>query len=121
MINVKSVVLPKGGISYNPSQADHVKVLKDVAKVEEACVMQELKNLKKVHPLEYAERNDDEDSQNDDDKSDASSYGDEESSDGEEVDPGATLAVGKPVDRSDIKTTAQRNLKVMNKIKEQEK
>ena len=57
MINVKSVVLPKGGISYNPSQADHVKVLKDVATVEEACVMQELKNLKKVHPLEYAEKN----------------------------------------------------------------
>lgn len=28
MINVKTVVLPKGGISYNPSMNDHKKVLK---------------------------------------------------------------------------------------------
>lgn len=63
MINVKAVVLPKGGISYNPSQADHKKVLKEVAEVEEACVLQELKNMKKIHPVEYADKND-EDSEN---------------------------------------------------------
>ena len=121
MINVKSVILPKGGISYNPSMQDHIKVLKEVAQVEEAGVLEELKNLKKVHPLEYAEQNEEDDENQNEKSEDNSSYGDEDSSDGEEADLDAPLGVGKPVDRNNVKTQAQRNQKVLNRMKNQQK
>ena len=56
-----------------------------------------------MHPLEYADQNEEEDDEKSEDKQ--SSYGDEDdSSDGEKVDVDAPLGVGKPVDRNNIKT-----------------
>jgi len=37
-INVKQVVLPKGGQSYNPNMTDHVDLLKTTAMKEEQIV-----------------------------------------------------------------------------------
>ena len=100
--NVKAVINPKGGHSYNPSLNDHKKLLKEVAATEEKIVEANLKDLKKLRPLLYSDKKDE---ANDEDSN--SEKHDEESSvdsSEEEIDMEKSLAVGKTVDRNDIKT-----------------
>lgn len=54
-IKIKAVILPKGGVSYNPNSKDHKALLKTVAMKEEEIVEKNLKDLKKVRPLLYSE------------------------------------------------------------------
>ena len=51
--NVKAVIIPKGGQSYNPSIKDHKSLLKNLAVNEEVQVEKNLKDLKKTLPLTY--------------------------------------------------------------------
>ena len=44
--NVKSVILPVSGQSYNPSIRSHMKLLKEVAITEEKGVEKKLKELR---------------------------------------------------------------------------
>lgn len=57
-VKVKAVILPKGGLSYNPTDKDHKALLRKVALKEEEIVEKNLKDLKKVRPLLYGENND---------------------------------------------------------------
>ena len=57
-MKVKAVILPKGGLSYNPTDKDHKALLRKVALKEEEIVEKNLKDLKKVRPLLYGENND---------------------------------------------------------------
>ena len=52
---IKAVMLPKGGLSYNPRAADHKALLKTVAAKEEEIVEKNLRDLQKVRPLLYSE------------------------------------------------------------------
>lgn len=119
MINVKSVILPKGGISYNPSMNDHQKVLKEVAGIEEKQVKQELKDLRKVYPLQYGEQAPEE-PEDDGEEGEEESSEEIDSSD-EEIDADAPLGINQPVDRNNLKTQAQRNKATLVKKKLQDK
>lgn len=54
-IKIKAVILPKGGLSYNPLSKEHKALLKTVASKEEEIVAKNLADLKKVRPLLYSE------------------------------------------------------------------
>ena len=112
-LNVKSVILPAGGQSYNPNIADHKALLKNLAKIEETGVEKELKDLKKLKPFTYgfelepAEKGQEE-----------AVPSEEEDSSDEEIDLNAPLAVNKAVTRLDIKTQAERNKQDLVRQKE---
>jgi len=114
-VNVKQVINPKGGLSYNPSHKDHKLLLKNVAVKEEELVKANLKELRKSHPLLYAENKGDSEEANSGEENDKESDSDSDSSN-EEIDI-VDVPVGKTVDRLDIKTTAQRNKESVNKKK----
>jgi CO dehydrogenase/acetyl-CoA synthase gamma subunit (corrinoid Fe-S protein) len=52
-INVKAVINPIGGLSYNPSNKEHKSLLLKVATKEEEAVAENLKLLKRNRPLLY--------------------------------------------------------------------
>ena len=100
-VNVKSVILPVGGQSYNPSLRDHKSLLKDLASKEEEQVKKNLREMQKLNPLKYAEEPD---------KviqaASEVSEGEEQDSSDEEIDPDMNPAVNAPVDRLNLKTQA---------------
>ena len=49
-VNVKAVMIPKGGHSYNPTLKDHTELLKEAAKAEEEIVEKKVKDIKHVKP-----------------------------------------------------------------------
>ena len=113
-INVKQVVKPQGGQSYNPSIKDHKNLLKKVSVVEEDGVKKNLKELARVLPITYADR---------EIQAAEPAEGEEEESEvdssEEEIDMDKPLAVNDPIDRLDIKTQTQRNRDMLSKLKQQ--
>ena len=95
--NVKSVINPTGGQSYNPALKDHKNLLKKVAKKEEEIVEKNLKDLKKVRPLLFQENKDAEvsnkEEESDDGGSDDNQNSEDESSSGSDQNPEKSLAV----------------------------
>ena len=110
--NVKAVINPAGGLSYNPSSKDHKKLLKSVATKEEEIVEKNLKELKKLRPLLYSENKE---AVSDDQKAEVS---EEIDSSDEEIDMDKPLAINKSVTRNDIKTQTQRNKDMEKKLKD---
>ena len=110
--NVKAVINPTGGHSYNPSVKDHKKLLKEVASTEEQIVEKNLKELRKLRPLLYSENK----HANSDEEADKVSSEEIDSSE-EEIDIEKPLAVGKVVDRNNLKTQSQRNKDLASKLK----
>lgn len=74
-----------------------------MAEIEEGVVLQELKDLKKVHPQQYADKVIQEDDDGEEEGEDEVSSESVDSSD-EEIDMDAPLAVNKPIDRLNLKT-----------------
>lgn len=108
-VNIKAVILPKGGVSYNPSSKEHKALLKTVAIKEEEIVEKNLKDLKKVRPLLYSDKQADEASEEEEEV---------ESSEDEPVDPDASLAINAPISRTGkIKTQTDRNRIAENRAK----
>mmetsp|Transcript_9346 Transcript_9346/g.15763 ORF Transcript_9346/g.15763 Transcript_9346/m.15763 type:complete len:150 (+) Transcript_9346:288-737(+) len=86
-VKVKPVILPKGGLSYNPSLNDQKKQLVQVAITEEDQVQKKMKELKTIRPSLFAEPEERDTRKEVEDKSD-DEEGEEEmvdSSDSEEV------------------------------------
>jgi len=52
-VNVKAVMMPKGGHSYNPTLKAHSEVLKDAAKAEEEIVEKKVKEIKHIKPSQF--------------------------------------------------------------------
>lgn len=105
MVNVKSVIIPKGGQSYNPSTKDHKSLLKQLAIQEEKQVEDTLKKLKTLKPITYGfEVEVTEKGENE-----VISEESEVDSSEEEIDMDKPLAINKPVNRLDIKSSVQRN------------
>jgi len=113
--NVKAVIAPVGGQSYNPSIKDHKGLLKTLAQAEEKVVEKNLKALKTLNPLSYgfevevkakADGESEEESESEVDSSE------------EEIDMDAPLAINAPVDRLGLKTTAERNRQKLSRAKQ---
>jgi len=114
---VKTVMVPSGGQSYNPSIKEHKRLLKDVVKVEEKQVETELKDLKKLRPFQYGYTIEgvevDESGQ-----PKPLEYDSEVDSSEEEIDMNAPISLNKPVSRLDIKSATQRSKLLLNKNKQ---
>ena len=85
-------------------------MLKEVADKEEEIIQQNLKELKAIRPLLFKQEDQDQESNSEDE----SEKEDVESEESEEVEG----AERKPVNRDDLKTTAQRNRGLLNAMKE---
>jgi hypothetical protein len=99
-VNVKAVMIPKGGHSYNPTLKSHAELLKDAAKAEEEIVEKKVKDIKHVKPSQFME--------NDPEKASESEESSSESSDSDESGSQAgvekPISTNAPVDRLNIKT-----------------
>lgn len=99
-VNVKAVMIPKGGHSYNPTLKAHSELLKDAAKAEEEIVEKKVKDIKHVKPSQFME--------NDPEKVSESEESSSESSDSDESGSQAgvekRISTNQPVDRLNIKT-----------------
>lgn len=102
-LNVKSVILPAGGQSYNPNIKDHKYLLRNAAKVEEIQVEKKLKDLKKLRPFTYGYTLGAADALNENGEIKKVEYDSEIDSSDEEIDMDAPLGNNKPVDRLNIK------------------
>lgn len=85
-------------------------MLKEVADKEEEIIQQNLKELKAIRPLLFKQEDQDQESNSEDE----SEKEDVESEESEEVEG----VERKPVNRDDLKTTAQRNRGLLNAMKE---
>lgn len=85
-------------------------MLKEVADKEEEIIQQNLKELKAIRPLLFKQEDQDQESNSEDE----SEKEDVESEESEEVEG----VERKPVNRDDLKTTAQRNRGLLNATKE---
>ena len=54
-VDVKAVVLPKGGISYNPSAKDHQSVIDKVVDEEKLEILETQRRLKHIKPHLFME------------------------------------------------------------------
>lgn len=109
-MKVRNVMNPKQGHSYNPTMKDHKALLREVVEVEEKIIEDNLKDMKKTRPLLYAQSEklvDGEDKSEESDKSQKEESS--ESEDSEDVDMDKPLAINAQIDRTKIKTQAQRN------------
>ena len=113
MVNVKPVVLPVGGQSYNPSIKDHKLLLKDVAVTEEVCVAKDLLSMKRVKPLTYGDIKIEITAK----PEDAPESEEEVDSSDEEIDMDAPLGINEPVDRLNLKDQSKRNKDKMTREK----
>ena len=59
MVKVKQVIVPEGGLSYNPSLKDHKKSLINAVKKEEEQVEKQMKELKVVRASAFDDQKDD--------------------------------------------------------------
>lgn len=100
-VNVKQVINPIGGLSYNPSMKEHKSLLIEVAKVEEKAVADNLKDLKKSRPLLYAAAQGEE---SDEAPEKADKQESSESEDSEDVDMERPLSINPVIDRLGLKT-----------------
>jgi hypothetical protein len=105
-VKVKPVILPKGGLSYNPSHKDHAQNLAEAAQREQAEIEKQEKQLKVLYPSAFAEKDSDQESEQEPVP---------ESSDSDEP---AEELTNKPVDRTQAKTQAQRNKDKLAKVKQ---
>lgn len=101
-VNVKPVINPVGGLSYNPSMKAHKKLLLEVAITEEAHVAQNLKDLKRSRPLLYAATQGEE--SDEEAAKPAQAQESSESEDSEDVDMNRPLSINPVVDRLGLKT-----------------
>ena len=109
-VKVQAVIKPTNGQSVNPHYEKHQHLLKAVADKEEEIIQKNLKELRAIRPRLFQQDDQEEDSNSeaDSEKENADS---EESEDVEGVER-------KPVNRADLKTTAQRNRGMLHAIKE---
>lgn len=100
---------PKQGHSYNPAMKDHKQLLHEVVEVEEKIIQENLKDIKKTRPLLFAQSQKQADGESEESLSQKEKEESEESDDSEDVDQNKPLAVNAEIDRTNIKTQAQRN------------
>lgn len=110
-VDVKAVVDPKSGHSYNPQFEKHQELLEEVAQKEEDIIEKNMKELKTIRPFLFEGQE-----KEDESASDEESEGPEQDSEESEAEEGIR---NKPVDREDIKTKAQRNKDLLHKLKQQ--
>ena len=115
-INVKGVILPQGGQSFNPSATEHHKTLKQVIKEEEDQIEKEYKESMQYR-IDRARQYDaamnqivDKDQEDDDNEASNGSDSDSQEDDSSE-DSSMVEHTNKPVDRLKKKTKQQRNKK----------